>query len=282
MVNILSFDVEEWFDSHFLAAGNTNLFKRRVDEGVRKIIEILQKNKIKCTFFILGRVAEDNPKLVKIIDDEGHEIASHGFSHKPIFQLTPEEFRKDLLLSIQILKSITSKEVLGFRSPGYSITKDSLWALDVLRDCGLKYDSSIYPVSLRLFTHGGISGNSQRQFYINDGLVEFPLATMNIFGLRLPVATTCYFRLFPYSITKGAIKKLNNRGLSATLNFHTWEFDEHQPRVKMPLAQSIKHYYNLSKTNERFEKLVNEFSFVSCKEGLERFLNSRNKMLKID
>lgn len=269
MFNILSFDVEEWFHSHFVAIESSRLLKRRVDVAVRKIIEILQGKNIKCTFFILGMVAEENPDIVKMIDDENHEIATHGYSHKPLFKLSPRDFEKDLLLSIQILKSITGKDVLGYRAPGYSITKDTLWALDIIKDCGLKYDSSIYPVSLRLFTHGGISGYSQRQFFIKDGLIEFPLSTLNLLGLKFPVATTSYFRLFPYQITKWAIKRLNDRGIAAILNLHSWEFDEQQPKITLPFVQNIKHYYNLSETEGRFKKLLNDFTFISCKESLK-------------
>lgn len=271
MFNILSFDVEEWFHSHFLTREDGDLFKSRVDAGARRIIEILRENKIKCTFFVLGKIAEVNPDIVEMIDAENHEIATHGYSHRPLLMLTPEEFKKDLLLSMQILKGITGKDVLGYRAPGYSITRDTLWALDIIKDCGLRYDSSIYPVSLRLFTKGGISGYSQKQFFIEDRLVEFPLSTLNLLGLQFPVATTSYFRLFPYRITKWAIERLNDKNIAATLNFHTWEFDENQPRIKLPFFQGIKHYYNLSQTENRFKRLINEFNFISCKKWLEGF-----------
>lgn len=275
MFNILSFDVEEWFDSHFVPIKDNTPLEKRVDIGVKKILKILKGKNIQSTFFILGRVAQDNPDLVKMIDSQGYEVATHGYSHKPLSCLPPEEFKKDLLLSIKILKDITGKDVLGYRAPGYSITKDTFWALDIIQDCGLKYDSSIYPVSLKVFTHGGLNTNTQVPFFIKKNLVEFPLPTLNILGLKIPVATTAYFRIFPYPITKYVVSRLNQRGIFATLNFHSWEFDAEQPRINLPFPQNIKHYYNLSLACNRLKQLTDDFRFIDCREALHVW-NYRN------
>ncbi|MEA3493432.1 MAG: polysaccharide deacetylase family protein [Candidatus Margulisiibacteriota bacterium] len=269
MKNILSFDVEAWCDSFFVK-NKDELLKEgnRVEIGVKKILELLEPKQIKATFFIVGKLAEEDPEIVKMIDNAGHEVASHSYSHKPVSSLSPEEFKEDLLRSIKVLKDITGKDVLGFRAPGYTITKDTLWALDIIKDCGLKYDSSIYPVSLRLFTRGGVAGFPQKHFQIREGLKEFPLITTDLFGIKVPIATTSYFRLFPYLITKWAVKRLNNKGIGATLNYHSWEFDPKQPKVKLPFPQNIKHYANLKLTEKRFTRLINDFNFVPCREAL--------------
>lgn len=270
MRNIMTFDVEAWCDSFYLTEGKADLKKYgdRAGVGVAKILSLLKSKNLTATFFITGKLAEANPNLVKSIALAGHEVASHGYAHLPIYAQSPAELKKDLLLSIKILKEITGQAILGYRAPGYTVTKDTLWALDIIKECGLRYDSSIYPVSLRVFTRGGAAGFPQQPFYVKEQLAEFPLITANLFGARLPVATTSYFRIFPYGITKWAIKQLNQKGTVACLNFHSWEFDKHQPRVKLPFPQNFKHYINLSKTEERFKKLINDFDFTNCRESL--------------
>lgn len=272
MMNVLSFDVEEWFDVyHSKIKGDYKA--KRVNIGIEKIVSLLRTENVKATFFILAKLAEENGEVVKIIEKAGHEIATHGYAHKLISSQNHKEFEKDLLLSIKILKNISGKEILGYRAQGYSLTKDTLWALDIIKDCGLKYDSSIYPVSLRLFTHGGIAGYPQGPFLIKGEFVEFPLPTLNLLGLKFPVATTAYFRFFPYWLTKYAITRLNNKNITPTLNFHSWEFDENHPKIKLPFPQNIKHYYNLAQTEERFKKLLGDFKFVTCQEALKNILS---------
>jgi len=270
VLNILTFDVEEWDETFNLNKDKNNPLhgQTRVAIGVKKILRLLKDKKVKATFFVLGKVAEINADMVRMIDEEGHEIATHGYGHMPIALLTPVEFKEDLLRSVKILKDITGKEVLGYRAPGYSITTETRWAIEIIKGCGLQYDSSIYPVSLRLFTRGGISGYPQKPFVIQTGLVEFPLATISVFGLKLPIATTTYFRLFPYFVTKWAINMLNKGRMTANINLHSWEFDPEQPKVKLPFPQNIKHYCNLSQTEGRLKRLIGDFKFISCKEAL--------------
>ena len=270
-MNILSFDVERWDDSFYLKAGDgmPGLSDDRAVIGVTRILEILKPKQIKATFFMVGKLAEKRPEIVKKIQAEGHEIASHGYSHRPINSMTPDEFREDLVRSLAVLKGITGEEVLGYRAPGYTITKSTLWAIDVIKEAGLIYDSSIYPVSLSLFTQGGASGFPQEPFYIRKGLMEFPLITTNIMGIKLPIATTSYFRIFPYNITRWAIQCYSRKGWLATLNYHSWEFDPDQPVVKLPFPQNFKHYNNLDKTAPRLEKLINDFNFTGFKQVLK-------------
>ena len=268
MKNILSFDVEEWCDTFCLADGELDRLRqmRRAEIGVKNILGLLRPKKIKATFFVVAKLAEENAGLVKMIDAEGHEVASHSYAHKPVSSMTPAEFKEDLLRSMDVLKGITGKEVVGYRAPGYTITRETLWALRVIKECGLQYDSSIYPVSVRLFTRGGAGGFPQGSFVVEGGLQEIPLITASLFGLKVPVATTSYFRIFPYAVTKWSINRLNRKGIAAALNFHSWEFDADQPRIKLPFPHNIKHYYNLDKTERRFKDLINDFNFVNCRE----------------
>ncbi|MBU0686419.1 MAG: polysaccharide deacetylase family protein [Candidatus Margulisbacteria bacterium] len=266
--NILSFDVEEWNSSFYLDK-DASVKESRVGLSINKILEILSSKDIKATFFVVGKLAEQNEDIVKMIDAAGHEVASHGYAHLPVTTLSPEEFRRDLKQSIAVLEKITNKKVLGYRAPGYTITRNNLWAIDIIRECGLRYDSSIYPVSLRVFTSGGAAGFQQGEFMISKDLKEFPLITADVLGVKLPVATTSYFRIFPYLVTKWAIKRLNQQGMRTCLNFHSWEFDPEHPKVKLPFPQNVKHYFNLSKTEPRFKQLISDFDFISCREAIE-------------
>ena len=268
--NIITFDVEEWYDSFYLDEREKAAVIKlnRVPLAVNKILTLLSDSNTKATFFVVGKLAIENEDLIRSIVKEGHEIASHGYTHKPIAMFTPKEFEMDLMRSIKELKQITNKDILGYRAPGYSVTIKTLWALDIIKGCGLVYDSSIYPVSLRIFTSGGISGYPQTPFLIKKDLVEFPMITLSLAGIKVPVATTSYFRLFPYGVTKYAINKYNARKIPAVLNFHSWEFDEEQPKIRLPFPQNMKHYYGLNKVIGRFRSLLKEFDFISCKDAL--------------
>jgi len=272
-VNILSFDIEPWHSTSYLREGGSLLrgAEKRTKTGLGKILAILRKKGIKATFFVLGNVAEEEAEIVKMIDTEGHEIATHGHAHRLVAERMPEDFEKDLKLSIEILEGITGKKILGYRAPGYSVTKDTVWALDIIKKSGLKYDSSIYPVSLRLFTKGGVSGYPREPFFVREGLAEFPLPVMDLAGVKIPVATAAYFRIFPYAVNAGAIRKMNEKGIPAVVNLHNWEFDPGHPRMRLPAAARFKHYCNLDKTEERLDRLTDEFRFVSCAEALDRF-----------
>jgi len=267
--NILTFDAEEWYDVYNYGVKSSKaVCENRLNIGISKIFSFLDDKKINATFFVSGSAAEKNPQVIREIDKRGHEIASHGYRHVPISGLNREEFRQDLLRSVKILEDITGKKVIGYRAPCYSVTADTLWALDIIKESGLKYDSSIYPVSLRLATKGGAFGYPRRPFFVKEGLLEFPLATLNLFGIYLPAATTAYFRIFPYCVSYIAIKNLNKTGVPATVNFHSWEFDENHPKLKLPFPHNIKHYYNLSKTSVKFKRLIENFDFSSCLDKL--------------
>lgn len=278
-VNILTFDIERWHSTSYRREGVSPLrgAEKRTKTGLTKILDILWKKDIKATFFVLGSVAEEDAEIVRMIDSEGHETATHGYAHKLVSERTPEDLEKDLRLSVKVLEGITGEKILGYRAPGYSVTKDTVWALDIIKKCGLKYDSSIYPVSLRLFTRGGVSGYPRKPFFVREGLAEFPLPVMDLCGVKIPVATAAYFRIFPYAVNAGAIRKMNEKGIPAVVNLHNWEFDPDHPRMRLPAVARFKHYYNLDKTEERLDRLTDEFSFVSCAEALDVFFTRPGK-----
>ena len=222
---------------------------------------------MKATFFILGIVAEQHPELVQDIHKVGHEIASHGYGHELVYELTETQFRQDLLRSMRILEEITGGPILGYRAPSFSIVQKTPWALDILLELGFRYDSSIYPIQ---YDRYGIP-NAQRFPHVvhSNGekvLWEFPPCTYRLLGRNVPIAGGGYFRFFPYSLTRACIRSLHKKGLPAMVYLHPWELDSGQPRFKPELKNRIRHYINLDKTEPRLKQLLRDFTFTTVSD----------------
>lgn len=272
-VNAISFDVEDWFQVENLKSAirrdDWDSHELRVEQNTRRILAVLQERDVKATFFILGWVAERCPDLVREIDRAGHEVASHGYGHRLVYEMTPDEFREDLARSKKILEGIVGKPVIGYRAPSFSITPNTLWALDVLKETGFRYDSSIFPVSGH--DRYGFPGCDTRPFQWPNGLQEIPLAVYKLGRLALPVAGGGYFRLFPYSYFRALLGRLNRNHQPFTFYLHPWEFDPAQPRVRVPWFYRFRHYVNLDKTESRLRKLLRQFRFtgIAAAHGIE-------------
>jgi polysaccharide deacetylase family protein (PEP-CTERM system associated) len=272
----LTIDVEEHFQVHAFATvidrSAWDGYPSRVVANTRRILQLLAECNVRATFFILGWVADRYPDLVKDIATSGHEIATHGYWHKLVYSQTPEEFATDLCQSLDAIgRAFNGSQPLGYRAPAFSITKQSLWALDILRDNGIIYDSSIFP----LVAHDryGISNANRFASKMNNGLWEFPVSTIRISKQNLPVAGGGYFRLYPLWITRQAIRHLNTQGHPAVIYLHPWEFDPDQPRIaEAPLLSRFRHYVNIHKTEDRLRALLNEFEFAPMCEVFNSYL----------
>ncbi len=282
VVNALSFDVEDYYHVSAFAKvvdrSRWEHYASRVDTNTRRILDLLDNYATKATFFVLGWVAERNVGLVKEIHARGHEVASHGYSHQLIYNQSPEEFRQETRKSKEILEDAVGGQIGGYRAASYSITSRSLWALDILSDLGFRYDSSIFPVRHDRY---GISNAPRFPHNINLGdgkrMLEFPVATLNIWGYRLPVGGGGYFRIFPYSLIAYAISYLNEvERQPAMFYLHPWELDPDQPRIQAGLVSRFRHYHNLKKCEQRLRKLLDGKSFATVTNVLERY----NKPLK--
>ncbi len=265
ITNYLTIDVEDYFQ---VSAFEKNIspdawprFETRVNKNTENILAALDVYNVKATFFIVGWIAEKYPALVKEIGLRGHEIGCHSYKHQRIQTLTREEFKEDTKRSKAILEDITGKRVIGYRAPSYSITKKTIWALDILAELGFEYDSSIFPIFHDTY---GIP-DAPRFTYRHDGLelTEYPISTALILGRKVPVAGGGYFRLFPYWFTRMALKSINNKEKQPFVFYlHPWEIDPGQPRMKnISLLSRFRHYNNLSKTNTRLHKLLSDFQF---------------------
>ena len=276
--NALTIDVEDYYHvSNFekqIDRDSWSSYQSRVVNSTRYILDQLDSRNIKATFFVLGYVAQRHPQLVADIAAAGHEIGSHSYWHRLVYQLKPDEFREDLRQSKDTLEQIAQASVTAFRSPSFSITKKSLWALDILAEEGFKVDSSIFPVRHPRY---GIVGSPSVPYELKlpaGNIWEFPI-TVSQFGNRwnIPIAGGGYFRLFPLSLTLGLLRRVN-----MTLNqpfvfyVHPWEFDPQQPRLRAGTRiQRFRHYVNLSTTARKFEQLLDTFLFGRLDEVLASY-----------
>lgn len=266
MQNYLTIDVEDYFQ---VAAFADIVFPRdwegmeqRVGVNVQPILQLLKKYDTKATFFIVGWIAEKHPEVVRAIMHDGHDIGCHSYWHQNIYDLTPEAFREDTLKAKTILESICNKKITAYRAPSYSITKKSLWALDILQEMGFTTDSSIFPIRHDIY---GIPDSPRFRYkLLKQNIVEFPISTAIFFGQKIPVAGGGYFRLFPYWFTKFALKRINKREKQPFVFYlHPWEIDSEQPKFnKAKRLSKFRHYNNLDKTLGRFERLLNDFDFI--------------------
>ena len=271
--NGLSIDVEDYFQvsnfASFIDPQQWDSFPSRVLQNTVSLLDQFREHGVKATFFILGWVAERFPELVKQIDEEGHEVASHGYGHQLIYEIGPQKFKEDICQSKSILEDITGKRVLGYRAPSYSVTSESLWALDILIEENFAYDSSIFPTRHPRY---GIP-DAPREHHVlkreHGTIEEFPPSTLPIGPLNLPIAGGGYFRLFPYFLTRWGAKRLNARGEDYVFYLHPWEIDPDQPRFKQASRLSrFRHYNNLKSTKTRLDRLLTDFKFAPLKTYL--------------
>lgn len=273
-VNAFSIDVEDYFQVAALASAipreSWPTREYRVEANTERILNLLAEKGLRGTFFVLGWVAEKSPDLVKRIAAAGHEIACHGFSHQLIYNQSPEVFREETTRAKGFLESLLGQPVLGYRAASFSITRQSLWALDVLIDLGFEYDSSVFPIRHDRYgipgaspDIGRISAPSQRT------LVEFPMSAASFLGVQVPVSGGGYFRILPYWLTRMGLRQINEKvGRPFTFYLHPWEVDPGQPRVKVGAFSRFRHYTNLHRCESRLRQVLTDFSFSTMRDVL--------------
>lgn len=267
MLNALTIDVEDYYQvsafESVVRDQDWDRYESRVEANTQRLLDLLDEHRTAATFFVLGWVAERQPKLVKAIHERGHEIACHGYSHKRIYTQTPTQFHNETRRAKHLLEELTGQPVLGYRAASYSITADSLWALEILAEEGFHYDSSIYPVWHDRY---GIPGHPRFAHRIDlqnrQSIAEFPLSTIRLAGSNVPVGGGGYLRLFPYALTRLAIRHLNTtEHQPAIIYLHPWEIDPHQPRINAGWLNRLRHYTNLGRMHARLQCLLRDFSF---------------------
>ena len=273
MLNALTIDVEDYFHvsnfSSLVSFDDWTALESRVVENTRRTLRLLEKYDVRATFFVLGWVAEYHPEIVLEIHKDGHEVACHGYSHRLAYEMTPEEFRADVLRAKGLLERLIGEPVRGFRAASFSLTPETPWGPEILREAGFEYDSSMFPI--RHHRYG--NSNGQRFPHVietKEGpLVEFPLTTFRLLGQNLPFAGGGYLRLLPYTVIHRAISHVNRvEKQPVILYLHPWEFDPDQPRIPASALSRFRHYHNLHRTEEKLRKLLEEFQFAPVAEVL--------------
>lgn len=274
MLNAFTVDVEDYFQVSGFAdrvrPETWDTFESRVVANTHRLLRLLDRRSVRGTFFVLGWVADRFPELVRDIHKSGHELASHGFWHRLVYDLSPEEFRADLARSVDAIAGASGAPAVGFRAPSFSITRKSLWALQVLAEEGFQFDSSIFPVYHDRY---GIPSAERFVHRIDTGageVWELPPSVYPVGGLNLPVAGGGYFRLYPAALTAGCLERINRgRGEPCMFYVHPWEVDPDQPRL--PGGSRLnrwRHYQNLAATERKLDFLLERLSFGSVGDVL--------------
>ena len=267
ITNAFTVDVEDYYQveafSRHIQRSQWSDYASHVEKNTDEILLLLDNKNVKGTFFTLGCVAEKHPSIVRKIVDQGHEIASHGYSHKLIYNQRPDEFKQETIKSKAILEDIAQTEVRGYRAATYSITRKSLWALDILVDAGFIYDSSIFPIRHDRYGIPDINPLPHRiKTPAGQSIVEFPITTLKTQLAYLPVAGGGYFRLFPYWFTHWALGKINEQNNEFVFYIHPWEIDQTQPIIhKAGIATKFRHYNNIKNCKKKLERLLVDFKF---------------------
>lgn len=271
--NAMSVDVEDYFHVAALAAtisrSDWDRLEYRAEQNTQRLLQIFADRGVSATFFVLGWVAKRSPALVREIQRAGHEIASHGMSHKLVYNQTHQEFFSETRDAKALLEDICGCSVDGYRASTYSITNRSLWALDVLCDLGFKYDSSIFPIKHDLYgiPDAPVAPGVMRA--PNGGsIVEFPMSTARMAGVRVPVSGGGYFRLLPYWLTRAGLRQLSAKQRPFVFYLHPWEIDPGQPRIAASWFSRFRHYNNLEHCESRLIQLLEDFRFSTMRNVL--------------
>lgn len=272
LANAMTVDVEDYFQ---VSAFERHIDRQtwddrecRVERNVDRILELFDRHAVKATFFTLGWIAERYPDMVRRVVEQGHELASHGWSHIRVTQQDAEAFRQDVARTKTLLEDVSGHEVIGYRAASYSIGATNLWALDVLNETGHRYSSSIYPITHDLY---GMPDAPRFAFRPAAGsFVEFPVTTVRVAGRNLPCGGGGWFRLVPYAGMRWALRRVNRVDQeSAIFYFHPWEIDPEQPRQDgLDAKTRFRHYLNLERMQTRLDRLLGDFTWGRMDEVL--------------
>lgn len=264
--NALVIDLEHWYSPEFL---RDHLPAELVDQDVESVIPILallDKYNVKATFAVLGSVAEKHPELIKEIYDRGHEIASHAYSHKTLYELGKDGFEDEIRRSVELLSSITGEKPIGFRAPSFSINNSTKWAFEILEKYGFRYDASIFPIKTMLYGEPKApidiyrpSKEDVTQHDPQGKITEFPMTVLKL-GRNIPICGGFYMRILPLWFLKLGIKSVNKKR-PAIIYIHPWEVYTETPRLKLPLFSRFVTYWGVDFTISKLERLMDQFKF---------------------
>lgn len=262
ITNAMTIDVEDYFQVSAFAPhidrSTWDTRECRVERNVGRILEMLDANATKATFFTLGWLAQRYPALVRSIVESGHELASHGFGHERASDLSEAAFKEDIVSAKKLLEDIGGVEVKGYRAPSFSIGEGNLWAFDCLAEAGYRYSSSVYPIR---HDHYGMPDSPRHVYLVRPDLLEVPITTLRVFNRNFPSSGGGYFRLLPYALSRWMLNRVNQEdGEAGIFYFHPWEIDTGQPRIEgIGSKTRFRHYVNIERMERRLTQLFKDF-----------------------
>lgn len=251
-------DLEDWYQGIELPFESWAQHTKRLHYGLDILLELLELHTTKATFFTLGWIGEQYPELIRQLTDAGHELASHGYCHEKVYDLSQIEFREDIHKAKMILEDISGTPVVAFRAPFFSITKESLWALDIVKEEGYEIDCSISPI--KTWRYGIANAPDEIYTFKENGLIEFSVSTVKYFSRHFGLGGA-YFRLFPFALTRIGFDRRQTSGKATMFYVHPWEYDLDQPVVEMEWKAKFTHYCRLSRTLPFTKQLLTQYSF---------------------
>jgi polysaccharide deacetylase family protein (PEP-CTERM system associated) len=262
--NALTCDVEDWFQvsafEHLVPKESWCQRECRIPRNVDRVLELYDAADVRGTFFILGWVAQYHPEVVRRIAAAGHEVASHGMQHRRVGHQSEDEFRSDITRAKGWLEDVSGQRVRGYRAASWSLDLSTPWAHRIMAEAGYEYSSSIYPIA---HDHYGVPDAPTAPFYVKpSGILEIPASTSPFFGRNMPASGGGYFRLLPYTVSRGLMRRIHRGGSPAVFYFHPWELDPEQPRMAgIPLKTRFRHYLNLRRFEPRLARLLRDFDW---------------------
>lgn len=273
-MNLLSFDIEGFIEASHDSMHvppeciSASAESREIEVNTLDILDLLRETGHKGTFFILGRIARDMPRLVRQIADEGHEIACHSYEHRRLFHFGEPETRAFLTDAKRLLEDASGQRVYGFRAPDFSIVRQNRWAFDVLREIGFVYDSSVMPTSLHDVY--GIGDFPTTPFQLSNGLIEFPMSTVRILKWNVPVGGGGYLRLYPLFATAAAFRNANRKGIPRIVYLHPFEMGRVVPRIPgLGVLRHFRTYNGVARCREKLKALLGQFAFARMVDYLD-------------
>lgn len=254
--------------------GYWSSLESRIERNLERLLDLLASHSVRATFFWLGWIAERHKNLVRQCQQSGHEIASHGYAHLLAYKVGETVFRQDVLRAKALLEDITGEPIIGFRAPGFGITKEATWAFDVIKESGYQYDSSVFPASRG---HGGISDSPIGPYFVETGsghLLEIPMSVVGIFGRRTSLFGGGYLRLANRRMIRWGISRLQASGQPLIVYIHPREIDPSQPRLPLTLRRRFKCYVHLNSMPSKLEWLCRNYSFGTMLEMIESYVRS--------
>ncbi len=271
--SVFSVDVEDWFHILDIPGGpplaEWDSLPSLVEKNFQRLLDLFSRHDATVTCFFLGWVAERYPHLVREAARRGHEIASHGYAHRLVYEMSQREFRDDGARSRKLLEDLTGREVLGYRSAGFSVTKQTPWFFETLAEAGYRYDSSVFPA---VRGHGGIESAPREPYWTGPdgtGIFEFPISVANVLGKPICFFGGGYMRLFPYWLIQRMSRRVLAEGRPVLFYVHPREVDPSHPRLAMSAARRFKSYINLSSTEEKVDRILSEFPVTTFRALLE-------------